>query len=342
MRIAVTGATGNLGTSLLEALEDGSPVEEVIGISRRLPERTFERTRFVARDTGAHDLEPLFRGVDAVVHFAWRIQPSHNPVSLEETNVEGARRVFDAVVRAKVPALVVASSVGTYSRGPKDTRVDETWPTHGIDTSLYSRQKARVERMMDRLERDHPTLRVVRIRPALVFKAEAASDIRKLFIGPLLPRAAFNESLMRAVPDHPRLRVQCVHSKDVGYAFRAAVERDVRGPFNLAAEPVLDAELIANHLGAVRVPVSAAVLRGLVAASWRLRLQPIAEGWLDMGLGVPLMDSGRAHTELGWRPRYAADEALFELIQGLREGTGDRTPPLAPRRGLGLFRSAEH
>jgi nucleoside-diphosphate-sugar epimerase len=342
MRIAVTGATGNLGTSLLEALADKSAVEEVVGIARRLPERTFERTRFVARDVGVHDLEPLFRGVDAVVHFAWRIQPSHQPASLEETNVEGTRRVFDAVVRAKVKALVVSSSVGTYSRGPKDTRVDETWPTHGIETSLYSRQKARVERLMDRLERDQPALRVVRIRPALVFKAEAASDIRKLFIGPLLPRATFQRSVMRAVPDHPRLKVQCVHSKDVGYAFRAAVEREVRGPFNLAAEPVLEPALVARHLDAVRVPVSAAVLRSLVAASWRLRLQPIAEGWLDMGLGVPLMDSGRAHAELGWRPVYAADEALFELIQGLREGTGDRTPPLAPRRGLGLFRSAEH
>jgi nucleoside-diphosphate-sugar epimerase len=220
--------------------------------------------------------------------------------------------------------------------------VDETWPTHGIETSLYSRQKARVERWMDRLERDHPTLRVVRMRPALVFKAEAASDIRKLFIGPLLPRATFQPSVIPAVPDHPRLKVQCVHSKDVGYAFRAAVEREVRGPFNLAAEPVLDAELVAGHLDAARVPVSEAVMRTLIGASWRLRLQPIAEGWVDLGLGVPLMDSARAHAELGWRPRYAADEALFELIQGLRDGTGDRTPPLAPRRGLGLFRSAEN
>ena len=341
MRIAVTGATGNLGTSLLEALAEDGAVEEIVGIARRLPERAFARTRFVACDVARHDLEPFFRGVDAVVHFAWRIQPSHDPSSLEETNVDGARRVFDAVVRARVPSLVVASSVGAYSTGPDDkrTRVDETWPTHGIATSLYSRQKARVERLLDRLERDQPALRVVRIRPALVFKAEAASDIRRLFIGPLLPRFVFDH--LRGVPDHPRLVLQCVHSKDVGSAFRRAVESDVRGAFNIAAEPVLDPATIADRLRAARVPVSAAVLRSLVAITWRMRLQPIAEGWVDLGLGAPLMDTGRARAELGWQPKYAADEALLELIDGLREGAGDATPPLWPRRGFGLFRPVE-
>jgi nucleoside-diphosphate-sugar epimerase len=342
MRIAVTGATGNLGTSLLEAL-DKSSVDEIVGVARRLPERSFARTRFVARDTGAHDLEPVFRGMDAVVHLAWRIQPSHDAPSLEETNVEGARRVFDAVVRAEVPALIVVSSVGAYSRGPEDKnqRVDEHWPTNGVPTSLYSRQKARVERLMDRLERDRPSLRLVRIRPALVFKAEAASDIRRLFIGPLLPRIAFDRSMLRVVPDHPRLRVQCVHSRDVGTALRAAIERDVRGPFHLAAEPVLDPALLSERLGATRVPVSESVMRSVIGATWRLRLQPIAEGWVDLGLGVPLMDTTRARTELDWQPRYAADDSLLELVDGLRAGTGDATPPLAPRRGLGLFRAIE-
>jgi nucleoside-diphosphate-sugar epimerase len=341
MRIAVTGATGNLGTSLLEALADDGAVDEIVGIARRLPQRAFPRTRFVACDIARHDLEPFFRGVDAVVHFAWRIQPSHDPGSLEATNVDGARRVFDAAVRGRVRSLVVASSVGAYSRGPDDkrTRVDETWPTHGIDTSLYSRQKARVERILDRLERDQPALRVVRIRPALVFKAEAASDIRRLFIGPLVPRVAFDH--LRGVPDHPRLVLQCVHSKDVGSAFHRAIDSDVRGAFNIAAEPALDPATIAERLHAARIPVSTAVLRSLVAITWRMRLQPVAEGWVDLGLGAPLMDCARARTELGWQPRYAADEALLELIEGLREGAGERTPPLRRRRGLGLFRPVE-
>jgi uncharacterized protein YbjT (DUF2867 family) len=37
VRIAVTGASGNLGTSVLAALGEDPAVEEIIGIARRRP-----------------------------------------------------------------------------------------------------------------------------------------------------------------------------------------------------------------------------------------------------------------------------------------------------------------
>ena len=47
-----------------------------------------------------------------------------------------------------MPALVYASSVGAYAPGPKDRRVPETWPTTGVESSFYSRDKAAVERLL--------------------------------------------------------------------------------------------------------------------------------------------------------------------------------------------------
>ena len=49
-----------------------------------------------------------------------------------------------------------------------------------------------------------------------------------------------------------------------------------------------------------------------------------------MALSVPLMDTRRAREELGWTPRQGADEALLELLRGLRGGQGLATPPLDP------------
>ncbi len=37
MRVAVTGATGNLGTSVLAALQEQADIEEIVGIARRQP-----------------------------------------------------------------------------------------------------------------------------------------------------------------------------------------------------------------------------------------------------------------------------------------------------------------
>jgi hypothetical protein len=69
-----------------------------------------------------------------------------------------------------------------------------------------------------------------------------------------------------------------------------------------------------------------------MAASWRLRLQPTPPGWLDMGLSVPLMDTRRVRTELGWEPRYTSLAAVLELLAGIRDGAGSPTPPLQASR----------
>src|SRR5881394_3708759 len=89
-------------------------------------------------------------------------------LELPKANVDGSRRVFAAVAEAKVPALVYASSVGAYSKGPKDRAVDESWPTDGIVGSYYSRQKAATERQLDEFEAANPSVRVVRLRPGLI------------------------------------------------------------------------------------------------------------------------------------------------------------------------------
>jgi len=340
MKVVITGATGNVGTSVLEALSDEPQVEEIVGIARRIPEHDFPRTRFAAADVADADLEGIFRGADAVVHLAWLIQPGRDEALTYRVNVSASERVFDAAVRAGVRAIIYASSIGTYSPGPKDRLVDESWPTAGIPSSFYSRHKVAVERQLDRLEREREDVRVVRMRPALIFKAQAATEIRRLFAGPLLPGSLLRPALIPFVPDVPRLRFQAVHSLDVGEAYRAALISDARGAFNLAAEPPLGPQELAELLDARPVKVPAALLRGAAAITYALRLQPSEPGWVDMALGVPLIDSSRARWELGWTPRHRATDALLELLDGMRHGSDYPTPPLAAATS-GALRSRE-
>jgi UDP-glucose 4-epimerase len=330
MRIAITGATGNVGTSLLAALAAEPAVDRIVAIARRPAHFADDRVEMVAADIVQADLASLFAGADAVVHLAWLIQPSRDERALHAVNVEGTRRVLGAAAHAGVRAVVHASSVGAYAPGPKLQRVDESWPTHGIPTLFYARHKAEAERMLDRFERDRPGVRVVRMRPGLIFKREAATGIRRLFVGPLLPSPLVRRELIPFVPDVTRLRFQAVHSRDVGEAYRLAlVNPDARGAFNVAAEPVLDPPRLAELLGARRVRLRPGALRAAAALSWKLRLQPSPPGWIDLALAVPLLDSGRARRELGWEPRFSATDALTELLDGLRDGADFPTPPLA-------------
>jgi UDP-glucose 4-epimerase len=334
MRVVVVGATGNIGTSVLRSLEKEESVESILGLARRLPNLPMPKVEWVSADVVTDDLVPHLRGADAVVLLAWIIQPSRDLTKQWMVNVEGSMRVAKAAKEAGAPALIYASSVGAYSPGPKDRRVDESWPTGGTATSYYARHKAEVERRLDRFEQEAPEVRVVRMRPGLVFKKEAAEGIRRLFAGPFLPSPLVRTALINAIPDIPNLRSQIIHSYDLGEAFRLAiVNEQARGAFNLAAEPVLDPEELGRILDARPVPVSAQVARVSARLSWQLRLQPVSEGWLDMAMSVPVMDTSRARRELGWTPERSADEALLDLLEGLRARAGLDTPPLSPKTG---------
>lgn len=334
MRVAVTGATGNVGTATVQALAARPEVDEIVGIARRRPFLDLDKVTWVGADVSTDALRPLFRGCDAVVHLAWLIQPSRDLARLDAVNINGSRRVFEAAARAGVGALVHASSVGAYAPGPKEHAVDESWPTTGVSSSTYSRQKAAVERILDSIERRYPDLRVARLRPGLVLQRPAATEIRRLFLGPFVPAALLRRRLLAVVPRMNGLCFQVVHAADVGAAFAAAAVGSASGAFNVAADPVLDAAELGRAIGARPVPLPVAPVRALVDLTWRLRLHPTEPAWLDLILSVPVMDTTRARTELDWAPKLSSSEAVVELLDGIRDGAGWGTPPLHGAGGV--------
>ncbi|MFF1443310.1 SDR family oxidoreductase [Streptomyces sp. NPDC058295] len=333
-KVVVTGATGNVGTSVVRLLSEDPDVASVRGLARRIPDWSPRKTEWTAVDLASDrtDLAAAFVDADAVVHLAWAFQPTHDPAATWRTNVLGSIRVFEAVAAARVPVLVHASSVGAYSPGPKDHAVDESWPTHGWPDAAYCREKAYLERTLDTFERDHPGIRVVRMRPAFLFKRQSASEQRRIFGGRFLPGPVARPELLPFLPDIPGLRVQALHTDDAAEAYRLALRTEVRGPFNLAAEPALDAELLGEMFDArpVRLPRTAA--RSAIAAAWGLRLLPASPHLFDAVLRLPLMDCTRAHIELGWHPQHTAPEVLEEFLLGLRAGEGEATEPMRGRK----------
>lgn len=194
--------------------------------------------------------------------------------------------------------------------------------------------------MLDRFGRSHPIVRIVRIRAGIVLQAGAASELARYFLGPFIPQRLVRRALIPAVPRTPGLIIQAVHAHDLAAAYVSGVTEPVHGAFNIAAEPVLDADTIGAALQARPVPVPQAVLRGLVDGAWRLRLIPTDPGWLDLATQTPLMDTGRARQELHWTPTIPADTALRETLDAMGTGVGDATPVLRPR-ATGLRRLAQ-
>ncbi len=374
MRVVVIGASGNVGTAVLRALAPEPVVTSMVGVARRVPRADGSSTVGFPHDaadwvrvdlTGTVDavtrgLDEALRGADVVVHLAWAVQPSRDRAALRRVNVDGARRVFDAVVRNRVPHLVVVSSWGAYSRGPVDGRpVDESWPTRGVPTSSYSVDKAAVERMLDELQAARPRLAVSRMRPALMFQREAGSEVAGLFLGgpgTFALRAAAGlpgdvlggllrgwhaEGDVPAPDDGARLpllpfpagvRLQALHADDAGEAIRAVIVRRHPGAFNLAADDVLTGQNLADLLAGGRLlELPQSVVRQALAVAFRLRLAAIDEGWFDMGTALPAIDSSRARSTLRWMPTRTTAEAVLEVVDAIIDNAGASTPPLTAR-----------
>jgi nucleoside-diphosphate-sugar epimerase len=340
MRVVITGASGNVGTALVERLGEDDAVEQIVGVCRREHDWRPKKTSWVYADVASDDLTETLRGADAVVHLAWLFHPTRHPEETWRGNVLGTEAVLRAVERAEVPALVVASSVGAYSPRTGLDPVDESWPTNGCPTAAYSREKAFVERLLDIHEQRFPERRVVRIRPAFTFQAQSATQQRRIFLGPLVPGFVFRPGVLPVVPLPRGLHLQLAHTADVADAYAAALIRPVRGAFNIAADPPLSGGDLGQLLESRTIEVPPTVVRGVLGAAFRLHAVPATGGLLDLALSIPMMSTERARTELEWSPTRDASDALHAFLDGLQADASAPTPPLA-KQTSGPLRSRE-
>ena len=331
MRVVVTGATGNVGTKVVQRLAADGDMSQVVGVARRRPRVPPSSVPVEPLDVATDDLHEVFARADVVVHLAWLFQPTHRPLVTWRTNALGTERVLDAAAKAGVGAIVHASSVGAYAPGPDDGRpVDESWPTHSQPTAAYGREKAYAERLLDIFELEHPDIRVVRMRPAFTFRRASASSQRRLFAGPFLPARVLDGGRLPVLPYPAGLQFQAIHTDDVAAAYHLAVVGDVHGAFNIASDPVLDGPSLARLLDARPLEVPEVLVRAAVAAGWHAHVVPAEPHLFDLFMRLPLMSTERARTQLGWEPRHDATEALREMLEGMSAGAGEGSAPLAP------------
>jgi UDP-glucose 4-epimerase len=325
--IVVTGASGNVGAGVLRALALNQPGATVVGVCRRPPSRgsIYERVRWHAVDLSAADaarqLEPAMRGADAVIHLALAVRPVRDEEHLYRANVLGTRAVLDAMTAAGVSQLIYASSLGIYAPGATKP-VSEEWPDTGQETSIYSRHKVIVERILDQFVLEHPEVTVARFRPTVVVQRQAAWLIRSLYLGPLIPRAALGALRRRVLPVLPLpagLALQFVHADDVGDAVCRLMQQRASGSFNIAAD-ALDSAAVADLVGARAVGVSPRTVRAVVVALSALRLIALTPGWYDVATNTPVMTTAKARDELGWTPTRTSRDSALELLGGLADG----------------------
>jgi UDP-glucose 4-epimerase len=330
LTVAVTGPTGDLGLSIVDALERSRAVKQILGMARRPfdpAERGWRKTEYRQGDvTDADSVRGLVKDAHVVVHLAFAILGASD--ATHDLNVQGSQRVFEESVKAGTERICYASSVAAY--GFHDDNPDwltEDVPARGSPEHPYSRQKAEVEQVLAATLLNRRRTIAYVFRPCIVAGPEARTMIQEIpyfRLGEAMPDVVLRllssvPALKPVIPD-PGARFQLVHSEDVARAFVAGV-RGVGepGPYNLAAGGTLTFSHLASALGWYSVPIPKMAVEATADIAARLPLVPESVGWLHSVRKPVLMKTDRAKTHLKWRPQHTARRTLDEMVRAQRE-----------------------
>ncbi len=326
LTVAITGPTGDIGRSLLRALERSRDVGQVVAMARRPfdpAELGLKKTEYRRGDVlDADALMSLFDGADVVVHLAFVIMGGREET--ESINLQGSRNVFEAAVASGARRLVYASSVAAYGfHSDNPDELTEDVEPRGTDRHYYSAQKAALEGVLAEAIGGSGVESYV-FRPCIVAGPDALLLLENIpyialsdrMPGPVLRALEFMPALRPVLPD-PGVPFQLVHHDDVATAFRAAVlGRGSAGIYNLAGPGELTMSDVASALGWYSVPLPEFALGAAAEAVARLPFMPAEAQWIESFRTPVLMDTAKARRELRWRPRHDARSTLQAMVDG--------------------------
>ncbi len=324
LTVAVTGPTGEIGISTVDALERDPAVERVIGMARRPfdPEsHGWTKTSYQQGDILDRDaVNALVADADVVVHLAFIVLGTRE--ESQRVNVAGTRHVFEATVEAERPRrLVYTSSVAAYGyHSDNPLPLTEQTPVRGSAEHYYSEQKAACEVMLAEIT-DGSSLEVFVLRPCIVAgpKATALADAMPWNELPSALRSATKTvSVLKPLFPDPGTPMQLIHHDDVAAAIALVTSTaSPAGVYNIAGDGEVSLSEVATALGArpVRVPAVTATIASAVIS--RLPFMPSSAEWLHATRTSVVMDIGKAKSVLGWTPRYTAAETLQSMASAL-------------------------
>lgn len=315
-RVAVTGASGYVGTRLVRLLAARGDVEEIVALDLRPPRDPPPQVRFNRADV----TEPFaehFRGVDAAVHLAYAFSPALPRHVATRINLDGTRHFLAACAESGVSRAVVVSSATAYgARADNPPRLVESDPLRATPAFQYAHQKRLAEALCDQFAAEMPGVALTVCRPAIVVGAGVDNHVSRMLFKPKV--------LTIRGSDPP---MQFVHEDDLASAIVGLLDAAARGRFNVAPVDTLTFGELAATFERAPLALPAAAARLLCGLTFALRLRALNEsppGALDYVRHPWVVDAGRIAREIGWQARFTTKQAVAawrsEVIHKARAG----------------------
>lgn len=349
--VLITGATGNLGRSLSEALNGEY---RIVGLDRKAEGTDFtvfevDFTSDATVDLALHKFRDAFGSrIASVIHLVayFDFTGEDNPL-YQSVNVEGTQRLLRALQGFDVEQFIYASTMLVHAPCRPGERIDEQQPIE--PRWAYPKSKATTEAV---IRAEHKKIPYLILRLAGVYDEHSmvptlAQQIARIYARDFQSYFYSGSTLVGQA---------MLHRDDMIEAFRRAVERRAVLPPEtgiLIGEPdAMGYDALQDELGylihgvddwpTLRLPKPIAA-----AGAWAMgKLEPVIPDAIDGGEAPfikPFMvtmaddhyalDIRRARDLLGWEPRHRLKDELPRLVAALKSDpagwyeTNGITPP---------------
>lgn len=311
-RVAMTGATGDLGALLLPLLEADPRVERVLAVGVAAPSNGGPKVGFrrldLTQPNARAELVDVLREerIDALYHLAFLLGKIHRAAFAHELEVAGSMHVLGAAAETRLRKLIVPSLTALYGARPQHpAQLREEAPLHGCPGSRFIADKVAVELQIQEFSARHPETAVTVLRFAPV-------------VGPTIDNPMTRWLRTRVVPvllgyDPPW---QVVHEQDAVAALHRALFADVRGAVNVVGRGLSSLSALVRGSGGVAVPLPAPLVKTVVRLFETFGVAAVPTPLLDYLRYGWVADGSRSSDALGMDISRSASEAIATLRGG--------------------------
>lgn len=280
----------------------------MIGVDRepgsvRLPDLPFYRA-----DLRKRAFEDVLRKErpTAVVHLGLQRHFRDRPELRYDHNVRGTRVLLDLCRRYEVAKLVVLSSSYVYGALPENPYfMEEDYPLCGSRNYPEIRDLIEVDALTTAFTWRHPSVTTSVLRPVSTLGRTLRSSFRSYLEMPrVLVMMGFNPM------------IQFIHEDDLTEAIALALERDLRGAYNVVGPGEVPLRVAIRETGGRELAVPEILARPLLRRLHAAGLFPFPPGAMDY-LKYPCTISGKRFAQAtGFTPQFG----LREIFRSLRRG----------------------